>query len=119
MKSDCPYCGTKLSRRLIRSVPAPGERKFLPSQAIQVCPVCHGKLATHVHASEMLLGCLFGVPFVWLMDSRAVLQPVVFLCLSAGLLIIGMVVGLVFHFKYWRHAQRYKPYVPSNAPTRH
>jgi len=119
MKNDCPYCGTNLTRKLIRSVPAPGERKFLPSQAIQVCPVCHGKLATQFHVSEMLLGCFFGVPLVWLMNSHAALPPVVFLCLSTGLLILGMVVGLVFHFKYWRHAQRYKPYVPSSASTRH
>lgn len=119
MKSDCPYCGTKLSRKLVLSVPAPGERKFLPNKAIQVCPVCRGKLATHTHWSEMLLGCVFGVPLVWLMDSRSGLEPRVFLCLSAGLLIIGTVLGLVFHFKYWRNAQRYKPYVPNGASTRH
>lgn len=112
MKHDCPYCGTQLARRLIRSVPAPGERKFLPNRAIPVCPVCHGKLAPQTHWSEGLLGCFLGLSFLGLLDSRSSLKPGVFIVLNLALLGITAIGALVFHFRYWRHVQRYKPYRP-------
>ncbi|MBF5005492.1 hypothetical protein [Diaphorobacter caeni] len=52
MLHDCPHCGISLKRRLIRSAPAPGERRFLPGKAVSLCPDCGGTLQHNPHPAE-------------------------------------------------------------------
>lgn len=117
MKHDCPHCGACLKHRLIRSVPAPGERRILPMRAIPFCPECQGLLAQRPLKYESLLGLVIALPLGLLMEFRKelALRPEVFLSLIAGILCVGMVALGFHHWRYGRHAQRYQAYVPPHS----
>lgn len=63
MRHDCPYCGVSLKGKLIKSVPAPNERRFPPSRAIPICRACKGMLQYNTHPSE-LFSLVLLLPFI-------------------------------------------------------
>ena len=106
MLLDCPHCGRSMKRRLIRSVPAPGERRFLPMRAIPACPHCRGLLASNLHWSEvagaapaLLLWVVFelGMSPLWRW--------------LGGLLLTALMLGY-FEYRYWSKLQRFRRYEP-------
>ena len=112
MKHDCPYCGASLKWRLVTSKPLPGERKILPSRAVTVCPSCGGQLAPNTHWSEFGFFGIVLLPFLFLRELNEQLgSQALVVVLGASLLFVG-VAALFLHRRYWRHMQRYKPYVP-------
>ena len=113
MKHDCPYCGAALGWRLVTSKPLPGERKILPQRAVPVCPACKGALATNIHWSEGVLGCAAALLafLVQQLISRAVQPGAGFFALMGAVVATMVALMVFFHFHYWRHWQRYKPYV--------
>jgi len=115
MKHDCPYCGVKLGWRLVTFKPLPGERKFLPNQAVPVCPACQGELASNTHWSEMAFLGVMGVPLFLLLELRSVLGKHAFLYAGLATLVFWMAAAVFFHLRYLRHWQRYKPYVPKQG----
>jgi predicted RNA-binding Zn-ribbon protein involved in translation (DUF1610 family) len=116
MKHDCPHCGVSLKFRLVRSVPLPGQRAFLPEQAVPVCPACGGKLAQNRHWSEGVFAGVIGLMVLVFTNMRSALEPETALWSgSAAIVAAGALLGF-FHFRYWRTLQRYKAYVPLHRP---
>ena len=105
MLLDCPYCGLSMKRKLIRSVPAPGERKFLPMNAIAVCPHCKQQLATNVHWAELATGAV-GLSML-LVIGTVKLVP---LWLTLVLMVAAAVAMAVLDWRYLRQWQRFKRY---------
>ncbi len=108
MLYDCPHCGESLKRKLIRTVAAPGERKFLPSKTIAQCPLCGEKLENNPHPAENKLALLV-VPLVGLMLLKDHLESpkTVMLVLGASWALFAMG-SLFIERKYLRDWQRYK-----------
>ena len=103
MLLDCPYCGLSMKRKLIRSVPAPGERKFLPMKAIAVCPHCKQPLATNVHWAE-LATVTVGRAILLLVLSVKLLP----LWLTLMLMAAAAVAMAVLDWRYLSQWQRFK-----------
>jgi predicted RNA-binding Zn-ribbon protein involved in translation (DUF1610 family) len=112
MQHNCPHCGESLKWKLVRSKPLPGERRFLPIQAVPVCPNCGGELATNFHWSEQVVSAVIAIPLVGFLSARAAITPALAIALGAGVLALWVAIFAFFQFRYWRHWQRYKAYVP-------
>lgn len=96
----------------MRSKPLPGERRFLPNQAVPVCPNCGGELAPNIHWSEQVFGAVIGIPLLGFFHARATVTPALAVIIGGCVLALWGAVLAMFHFRYWRHWQRYKAYAP-------
>lgn len=110
MLLDCPHCGRSMKRRLIRSVPAPGERRFLPMRAIPACPHCRGLLAGNLHWSEWASAVLVVVLLAGSEFGRVATPQGRWLWLG-GLVLSGLALGY-FDCRYWSKLQRFRRYEP-------
>lgn len=108
MLHDCPYCGVSLKRRLIRSVSAPGERKFLPSKAIQVCPECGGKIQNNPHPVEQKLPWILLPLVIAFLFKDALPSPKSAMLLLIGCWIMFGAASIYFEWRYLRNWQRYR-----------
>lgn len=108
MLYDCPHCGKALKRRLIRSVPAPGERKFLPSKVVQMCPECGGKIRNNEHPLERKLGWML-LPLILgflLKDRMPSPKLAVIVLVACGMVLV--LASLCVERRHLRHWQRYR-----------
>ncbi|QIL70644.1 hypothetical protein G7048_09910 [Diaphorobacter sp. HDW4B] len=117
MRQDCPHCGISLKRRLARAVPAPGERKFLPMKAIQVCPECGGKIQQNPHPVERKLGWLV-LPLIGaflLKDGMSL--PKLAMMVLIGCWIVYALAAIYVERRYLRDWQRYKRWEEAAPPA--
>ena len=108
MRYDCPHCGIPLNRRLTRAVPAPGERKFLPMKAIQVCPDCGGKIRQNQHPVERWLGWLTLPLIAAYLLKDGMSSPKLTMLVLVGSWIICGLVAIYVERRYLRDWQRYQ-----------
>ncbi len=106
MRHDCPHCGKSLKRQLVRSTPAPGERKILPMRAIACCPLCKGLLARNAHWTDKWL-VLLPLPFYAVFLARAQIASSTLWLAMACTALLAMGAGA---FLYWRHLRTWPVY---------
>ena len=107
MKLDCPHCGKSLKGRLLRTKPAPGERRFLPLRSIPYCSHCCGTLFLNIHPKEKMQVVWLALPVIpfelFLKEPQKKLPLLLIACSIAA-----MLAGLAYiNFKYLRNWQRY------------
>lgn len=115
MKYNCPQCTKSLQWKLLRSKPLPGERKFLPSRAVQVCPFCSVGLSNNTHWSETLLMVLFILPLMGVFKGSKGPDAKIILWITCVWLAVSIAAGIFFHVRYLRHWQRYKRHEPDRS----
>lgn len=106
MRHDCPHCGQSLKRRLVRSTPAPGQRKLLPLWAIACCPLCKGLLARNDHWTDKWL-VLLALPFYTVFLARTQIESRSLWLALACTALLAMGAGAIL---YWRHLRTWPIY---------
>lgn len=116
MRYDCPYCGISLKGKLIRQVPAPNERRFLPSRAIPICCACKGMLQYNTHLTETF-SLVMGLSFIisWLFFKETLIRSTLGLAAITVSLLVWLAAEIYLHIKHRKHWQRYKKYESSHA----
>jgi len=107
MKIDCPYCQISLRKKLLRSKPAPGERRFLPNRAIPYCSNCGGELANNLHPMEKIQLVVILVPALLIQLVLIYSGNIPLLVLTGVSLVVAIVIVLYLHFKHMRNWQRF------------
>ena len=107
MKMDCPYCRVSLRKKLLRSKPAPGERRFLPNRAISYCSNCGGELAINPHPMEKVQFGVILIPVLLLQLFFKYPSSIILLVLNVLSLVAAMTFLAYIHFKYMRNWQRF------------
>ena len=107
MRYDCPFCQQTLRKKLLRSKPAPGERRFLPNRAIPYCSNCGGELANNPHPLEkiQLIVLVIMVIFIQLVLINS--GNISLLVLTGVVLVSAFIMIVYIHFKYLRNWQRF------------
>ncbi|MFZ3174710.1 MAG: hypothetical protein WA146_07425 [Thiobacillus sp.] len=100
-KLICPHCNKPLGWKLLRGKPLQGERKFLPKNAVLVCPFCEGELYNNPHSAEKWIFMAF-LPMFFVFQFQ--LENPWILLLS---LLIGTGTTIYVHFKYLRSWPRF------------
>jgi zinc transporter ZupT len=107
-KYACPYCSASLQGQLVRTTPAPGERRFLPSQGMICCPVCAGRLYPNPHPLERhMLNVLWIVlPLLW--AGFAIFGTTYAMLVVSAAILLGLAAGYGYLWlKYLRHWPQY------------
>jgi hypothetical protein len=96
-----------LSKRLLRSKPAPGERRFLPNRAIPYCSHCGGELAINPHPMEKIQIVVVLIPV--LLIQLILKYPIsITLMILTGVSSVAAIAALAyFHFQFMRNWQRF------------
>ena len=110
-KLTCPHCGISLAGRLLRGKPLPKERRFLPNNAVLVCPSCQGELHPNPHPAQLWIWIAF-LPFVIIFPLLALRiipadEQRLWYTAMAGSLLLVVVVSIYVHFKFLRHWPRF------------
>jgi hypothetical protein len=106
MRHDCPHCGESLKRRLVRSTPAPGQRKILPLRAIALCPLCKGLIDRNPHWTDKWFA-LLPVPLYLALQARSFLQSNNLWLPALSLAVACLAAAIVL---YWRHLRSWPFY---------
>lgn len=115
MKTNCPYCSVKLRWKLVRAAHLSGQQNGPPERGASVCPSCGGELVVNGHWSEFVAELSILIPFIAaLLLGPAVGNPTLRVAILATLIFWAAVFGF-FHFRYWRHMQRYRKQVEDAA----
>lgn len=114
MRHDCPHCGQSLKRKLVRSTPAPGQRRFLPLRAIACCPLCKGLLARNEHWTDKCL-VLLALPFFMVVQARPLFDSRgLWLLVASSVALLMLGAGAIV---YWRHMRTWPLYRKYEAAT--
>lgn len=106
MRHDCPHCGQSLKRKLVRTTPAPGERRLLPLRGIACCPLCKGLLASNEHWTDKWFA-LLALPFFMVFQARTLVDSKSLWLLMASVALLTLAAGGVL---YWRHLRSWPIY---------
>lgn len=103
----CPHCGISLSGKLLRGKPLPGERKFLPNQAVLICPSCKGELHPNLQPAHFWYYLAFIpliVSFYLMMGAE---DKKFWFLVMGGALVFALLVSGYVHFRYLRGVPRF------------
>lgn len=118
MKHNCPHCHGSLKWRLVGSKPLSGERKVLPNQGTQVCPMCQGAIAQNTHWGETVAGVVMCLSIVMCMAAKPYLSTVEAGWIVAGVLVLWVGMLVYLHLRYWRNWPRYRKVNRDDQKTR-
>ena len=110
MKYQCPHCDASLKRRLVRSVPLPGERKFLPNKVGQACPDCGQRIEVNQHPLEQKMIWLLAPLALFFLWRDAIPSPRVAMILFISLAVVFALTTIYLERRYLRNWPRYKRY---------
>lgn len=109
MDYSCPRCGQSLNSAPFKSVPRPGQRRFLPLLTDRACPNCDARLRLNTHPTErtlrqfdavLLLGCAAFAYFAG--------QPKVFFGIGVGVSSLVELFLWAWGRRHWRQWKRYE-----------